>query len=488
MAESNTTYERRVGVDASHGIDFEWQTTNLAYLRCEKLHRQWVQDNTLGVKSYFVANNVDGIGAFDDVVIRVEYTQQNCKPQDCEFILYSNMILDAGLENTQTQQDNDISMKILNTAQSNYYEKLTKQNATTNDTVEMKNVISRIIKTMEEETELMAIPLQITMLAEIYFEKFSDMTTEEKMSFSIKMDICSLYNAFIEKLVVRFLVEKKKLDLLNMQDKHRTMEIENTMRDAEELACKLICPDINQTPLAKYDDAVLKMCNQVGLITNIDPPVFLHRTYASKYLLSLNCSVNMEDINGMTPLHLASMRGYVEIIKRLLQRDGTLLNQQDKRGRTPLHCVFEIIENDIYGTTSHEECKVNTQDKNGDTPFHLISFNQERIDDDERIMNTIINLIKHDSSILNIKNHNGQTPLHIAVKYNRFKVADLLVRLGADVNIKDNDNRTPLELALRSTRELHRDEGAEPGLVWRRVGAGVAGSMRGEEFPEFGGV
>ncbi|KAF4525694.1 hypothetical protein B566_EDAN014794 [Ephemera danica] len=379
MAESNLTFERREGTDCDHGIKFEWQTTNLAYLRCEKLHRQWVQGNTSGVKSYFVANNVDGIGAFDDVVIRAEYSHQNedktklifvqckhsanrkkcvlenllkcgtvqkyfdsfievlrilndhralscqtyneinirkktkrqrtekierntqngqklrnlfqCKPQDCEFVLYSNMILNAGFENTQTQEDNDISMKILDTAEKSnkfsgydkdtneYYEKLMNKNATPNEKLELENVISLPIKSMENETELMAIPLQITMLAEIYFEKFSEMTTEEKMSFSKKMDICSLYNAFIEKLVERYLVEKKKLIL---QNEEKIIAIRDKMRDAAELACKLICPDINQTPIAEYSDAILKMCNQVGLITNIDPPVFLHRTYGVK--------------------------------------------------------------------------------------------------------------------------------------------------------------------------------------------------------------
>ncbi|KAF4529506.1 hypothetical protein B566_EDAN014201 [Ephemera danica] len=76
MAESSVTYERREGTDSDHGTNFEWQTTNLAYLRCEQFYRQWVQDNSSGVKSYLIANNVNGIGAIDDVVIRLEYPHQ----------------------------------------------------------------------------------------------------------------------------------------------------------------------------------------------------------------------------------------------------------------------------------------------------------------------------------------------------------------------------------------------------------------------------
>ncbi|KAF4529827.1 hypothetical protein B566_EDAN013995, partial [Ephemera danica] len=196
---------------------------------------------------------------------------------------------------------------------------------------------------------------------------------------------------------------------------------------------------------------------------------------ASKYLLSLNCSVNVKNQDEKTPLHLASMHFNVEIIKLLLERDGTMLNQQDKNGRTPLHYVFYIYVGESYGTTryetvscllnfpecdinltdnkgntplhlaaSHKECKANTQDIDGDTPLH--SCIQSWIKN-EQTMYIMIKLIKNDTSILNIKNNKGQTPLHEAVKVHSFKDVDLLVRLGADVHMIDNDNRTPLELA-----------------------------------------
>ncbi|KAF4525186.1 hypothetical protein B566_EDAN013420, partial [Ephemera danica] len=77
MAEQGTTFKRRSGVDSLHGQNFEWGLTVLAYLRCQRLHEEWKNGGKSGIKSFLVANNVDGAGNFDDVVVRVEYVKDN---------------------------------------------------------------------------------------------------------------------------------------------------------------------------------------------------------------------------------------------------------------------------------------------------------------------------------------------------------------------------------------------------------------------------
>ncbi|KAF4517991.1 hypothetical protein B566_EDAN008827, partial [Ephemera danica] len=67
---------KNAGVDSSHGANFEWENTLLCYLECENQHQIWKRTGNSGVKSFYVANNVQGVGAFDDIVYRVEYVDE----------------------------------------------------------------------------------------------------------------------------------------------------------------------------------------------------------------------------------------------------------------------------------------------------------------------------------------------------------------------------------------------------------------------------
>ncbi|KAF4527471.1 hypothetical protein B566_EDAN014109, partial [Ephemera danica] len=77
MGEEIQRFPRNKGSDGSHGIDFEWETTLLAYLKCVAEHEEWKRTKISGLKSFFVANNVNGVGAFDDVVVRKEIVSKN---------------------------------------------------------------------------------------------------------------------------------------------------------------------------------------------------------------------------------------------------------------------------------------------------------------------------------------------------------------------------------------------------------------------------
>ncbi|KAF4528633.1 hypothetical protein B566_EDAN016987 [Ephemera danica] len=67
MSAKMSTYKRRDGTSAEHGHKFEMDLTVLTYVRCLKLFRAGK------LKSFMIANNMDCVGAFDDVVCRIEY-------------------------------------------------------------------------------------------------------------------------------------------------------------------------------------------------------------------------------------------------------------------------------------------------------------------------------------------------------------------------------------------------------------------------------
>ncbi|KAF4525695.1 hypothetical protein B566_EDAN014795 [Ephemera danica] len=382
----------------------------------------------------------------------------------------------------------------------NYYENLTKKNATRNDQEKMENVIVKSIEDATEEKfdELLTIPLHITMLAEIYFEKYSEMTTDQIISFSLNMDICSLYNAFIEKLVVRYLVEKKDLNMLKMQDAHINIEIRNTMRDAEELSCKLICPDINQTPLAEYGDAIVKMCNLVGIITNIDPPVFLHRTYGEflaanwfvkcikneiqnassyvsflcknvlidnqyrgtrRFINAIICNLNSGETDshlinpnvkilfcweyGENSLHVAVQEKLAEIVKLLVQNDPSHLNDKNLAGFTApqLACRSGCLKS--FGIMVSNSCLNNVKDVDKNQVLHCAA----------EVNNTdIIQLIGREApTLLMTKTINGLTAFNFACKYDKTEAAMCLFKHNRSlVDIPDAKGNFPLHYATKN--------------------------------------
>lgn len=55
-----------------------------------------------------------------------------------------------------------------------------------------------------------------------------------------------------------------------------------------------------------------------------------------KQLLDSGLSVNVKDNDDMTPLHVATYKGYTDIVELLIERHADV-NTQDYKGWTPLH-------------------------------------------------------------------------------------------------------------------------------------------------------
>lgn len=84
------------------------------------------------------------------------------------------------------------------------------------------------------------------------------------------------------------------------------------------------------------------------------------------------------------------------------------------------------------------------QDANGDTPLHLAIIHQQTAVI-HQLIQTLLSSQQH--AILNTANHLQQTPLHLAVITRQLKVAEVLLKAGADPTLVDKDGRSPLHLA-----------------------------------------
>jgi ankyrin repeat protein len=126
---------------------------------------------------------------------------------------------------------------------------------------------------------------------------------------------------------------------------------------------------------------------------------------------------NGQDKNQLTPLHLASLYGWVEMVRVLLDR-GALANSEDNLGQTPLHMVSQ-------GAYISQ-----------DDGVHIAQL-----------------LLKHGADV-NAQDNNHATPSDLASHHGKLDIESLLLRYGEKANAKVDQGPTPNLLELKVV-ELH---------------------------------
>ena len=120
-----------------------------------------------------------------------------------------------------------------------------------------------------------------------------------------------------------------------------------------------------------------------------------------------NTDINAKDGEGMTALHHAIIKGYPQLVDKLLEHKGLDVNSADGSGMTALHYAVR-----------------------------------------EKFTHAVEALLAHDGIDVNVQDGKGMTALHYAVK-GRFPAAVewLLGRADLDTEVKDKDGLTALALA-----------------------------------------
>ncbi|CAG2217063.1 unnamed protein product [Mytilus edulis] len=190
---------------------------------------------------------------------------------------------------------------------------------------------------------------------------------------------------------------------------------------------------INDTKENHFSFLLLKACSS-GLMDVV------------KMLIQKGSNVNFGDINGWTPLIVASEHGHHQIVKLLLKSKANA-RQTDTYGWTPFMRACGKGNADIVKTFIKNSVEINKKDKYGLTPFLLAIENGH--------LNVIEILLKKGADV-NVSTESGETPLILSCNNDNTDIIRLLIEKGADVNVSDKKEKPLLYGHVNNNSDIVR--------------------------------
>lgn len=161
----------------------------------------------------------------------------------------------------------------------------------------------------------------------------------------------------------------------------------------------------------------------------------------SRFLLVNSGMIALGVFPPPTPTNLllkASTNGDQETARRILEADQISINVRNVLGGTPLHLAVDYEHPELVEYYLSQGAKVNTQNTYGETPLHAACLRGNA---------RIVNLLLKSGAGMENRDEQGQLPIHVAARKNRAEAIELLLRHGfVDVNARDLHGNTPLLL------------------------------------------
>uniref|UniRef100_A0ABD2XA48 Uncharacterized protein n=1 Tax=Trichogramma kaykai TaxID=54128 RepID=A0ABD2XA48_9HYME len=170
------------------------------------------------------------------------------------------------------------------------------------------------------------------------------------------------------------------------------------------------------------------------------------RNKLAESLLRRGAGPNSVNDKGETPLHIIAQKdGDCEIVELFFQINDEFnrlvqINARDKLGNTPLHVALKSQKERIVELLLRRDADPTLVNEKGETPLHIIC----ETDDNESLIKLFFDVIENLGKIVEIdaRDHSNETPLKVALRRNKKKVAEFLLRRGADPNQVTETNKT----------------------------------------------
>lgn len=203
--------------------------------------------------------------------------------------------------------------------------------------------------------------------------------------------------------------------------------------------------------------------------------ITLNNEEAVKFLLLNNANPNLANARGSTPLHVATEKHLKPLVELLLGRRSTSVNAKDEDQYTALHWAAQNGDEAITRVLLDKGAAINEMDGQGRTPAHVAcQHGQENVirvllsrGADVRVkgkdnwtslhfaawqghLGIVKLLVKQAGADVDGQTTDGRTPLHLASQRGQYRVARILIELGADVHITSAGVNTPLHVAAET--------------------------------------
>ena len=203
-----------------------------------------------------------------------------------------------------------------------------------------------------------------------------------------------------------------------LQRKNKTInsiwDSSDTFRGSSYDVLGIDLPEVKEVNLPKYSlDGFFSVIEK----GNIDK--------VKKYL-DHGYDLNIKNDSGETPLHLASEKGYKEIVELLLKKGADPNIKNVYAGLSPLYLASVEGHKDIVELLLKYGANPNIKSDSEETPLHWASIEGYK---------EIVELLLNHGVDPNIKNAYGETPLYLASSNRHKDIVELLLKHGADLNI-----------------------------------------------------
>lgn len=154
--------------------------------------------------------------------------------------------------------------------------------------------------------------------------------------------------------------------------------------------------------------------------------------YAQKLIIKGADLEHRETREGSTPLHRATEKGYLDIVKLLLSY-GANLESTNNQGETPIHIAAELNYKEILDLLISSHSDVNSADFQGNTPLHKGCRANNTVIYIQDIIKQLLNQDAH----RNIQNTRNETALSVCIKHGSLECLQILVEFGAEIKESD---------------------------------------------------
>eukprot|EP00794_Sanderia_malayensis_P000499 gene499-1145_t len=162
-----------------------------------------------------------------------------------------------------------------------------------------------------------------------------------------------------------------------------------------------------------------------------------------KILLQRNACIDAKNDQNLTPLHLAAKYGRARIVEILLKQDLVIVNDEDDTSNTPLHLAALEGHTRVVQTLLTSGAAVDARNANMWTPLDCAA---------SRGWTKCAEALLEGDSPIDPMDRGKTTPLHLASREGHADMVKLLLDEKADISRKDHAGRNCLDLAIENNQ------------------------------------